>query len=122
MRIIITEEQYNELNKIDDIYDDLDPYYRRRIDFIDIKSEIDRRIDNTTAKYIKLNPRGFTGRVSDIIFGVVWVTIPNEWGANSEDEKLIKYHYEMTERIRNKYGNYIKETLLQKLEDEDNNN
>ena len=121
MKIIITEEQYNELNKLDDIYDDLDPYYRRRIDFIDVKSEIDRRINNTTSKYLELNPRGFIGRVNDIITGVAWETMPNDW-YSLEDERANDYVNEMSERIRKKYGNYIKETLLQKLEDEDNNN
>ena len=121
MRIIITEEQYNELNKIDDIYDDLDPYYRRRIDFFDIKSEIDRRIENTTSKYLELNPRGFIGRVNDIITGSVWETMPNDW-YTLEDERAKDYVDEMTDRVQKKYGNYIKERLLKILEDENNNN
>ena len=122
MKLIITESQYKELNKFDDVYDDLDPYYRRRINFINIKSNIDERIGYRTAKVLKHDPRGLVGHFNDIIHFVVWDTIPDEWGANSEDEKLIKYHHEMSERIRKKYGNYIKEILLKKLEDEDNNN
>ena len=122
MKIIITESQYNELNKFDDVYDGLDPYYRRRIDFIDIKGEIDRRIDNTTSKYIQLNPRGISGRIHDIIHGVAWDTIPSEWGGILDDDKLIDYVNEMTDRIKKKYHGYIMTKILKILENEDNNN
>jgi hypothetical protein len=121
MKIIITESQYNELNKVDDVYDGLDPYYRRRIDFIDIKGEIDRRIDNTTSKYIKLNPRGIAGRIYDIISGVVWDTIPYEWETEIEDIKKSTYVVNMIDKVKMKFGNYIKERLNKILEDEDNN-
>jgi hypothetical protein len=73
MKIIITEEQYNELNKVDDIYDGLNPYYRRRINFINIKSNIDERIGYRTAKVLKHDPRGLVGHFNDIIhllFGI----------------------------------------------------
>jgi hypothetical protein len=121
MKIIITEEQYNELNKVDDVYDGLNTYYRRRINFIDIKSNIDRRIENTTSKYLKLNLRGFIGRVNDIIIGTVWETIPNDW-YSLEDERANDYVNEMIDRVKKKYGNYIKEKLNKILEDENNNN
>jgi hypothetical protein len=121
MKIIITESQYNELNKVDDIYDGLNPYYRRRINFINIKSNIDERIGYRTAKVLKHDPRGLVGHFNDIIHNVVWSTISDEWGG-SEDDKLVGYVYEMMERIKMKYGEYIIEKLNNILEDEDNNN
>ena len=121
MKLIITESQYNELNKVDDIYDGLNPYYRRRINFINIKSNIDERIGYRTAKVLKHDPRGLVGHFNDIIHNVVWSTIPDEWGG-SEDDKLVGYVYEMMERIKMKYGEYIIEKLNNILEDENNNN
>ena len=44
MKIIITEEQYNELNKADDVYDGLSPYFRRRVNFIDIPKTIEAKV------------------------------------------------------------------------------
>ena len=121
MKLIITESQYNELNKVDDIYDGLNPYYRRRINFINIKSNIDERIGYRTAKVLKHDPRGLVGHFNDIIHNVVWSTISDEWGG-SEDDKLVGYVYEMMERIKIKYGEYIMDELNNILEDEDNNN
>ena len=121
MKLIITESQYNELNKVDDIYDGLNPYYRRRINFINIKSNIDERIGYRTAKVLKHDPRGLVGHFNDIIHNVVWSTISDEWGG-SEDDKLVGYGYEMMERIKMKYGEYIMDELNNILEDEDNNN
>jgi hypothetical protein len=121
MKLIITESQYNELNKVDDIYDGLNPYYRRRINFINIKSNIDERIGYRTAKVLKHDPRGLVGHFNDIIHNVVWSTISDEWGG-SEDDKLVGYVYEMMERIKMKYGEYIIEKLNNILEDENNNN
>ena len=120
MKIIITESQYNELNKIDDVYDGLDPFFRRRIHFINIKSDIDERIGYRTAKVLKHDPRGLAGHMNDIIHHVVWSTIPSEWGG-TEDDRLFDYTNEMTDRIKMKYGKYIKEKLKKILEDEDNN-
>jgi len=121
MKLIITESQYNELNKVDDIYDGLNPYYRRRINFINIKSNIDERIGYRTAKVLKHDPRGLVGHFNDIIHNVVWSTISDEWGG-SEDDKLVGYVYEMMERIKIKYGEYIMDELNNILEDENNNN
>jgi hypothetical protein len=132
MKLIITESQYKELNKIDDIYDGLDPYYRRRIDYIDIKDDIDMRIGfrqvfpsqrealHGRMNVLKKSPRGIDGHINDIIHNVVWSTIPDEWGG-SEDDKLVGYVYEMMDRIKKKYRGYIMGKLLKMLEDEDNN-
>lgn len=120
MKIIITEEQYKKLNKIDDVYDGLDPYYRRRINYINIKSDIDERIGYRTAKVLKHDPRGGAGHMNDIIHHVVWNTIPSEWGG-TEDDRLLDYTKEMTDRIKKKYRGYIMDKLLKILEDEDNN-
>jgi hypothetical protein len=122
MRVIITESQYKELNKIDDIYDDLDPYYRRRINFINIKSNIDERIGYRTAKVLRNDPRGLVGHLNDIISRVVWETIPDEWDTDLEDKKKSNYIDEMTDRIKKKYRGHIMGKLLKILEDENNNN
>ena len=121
MKIIITESQYNELNKVDDVYDGLDPYYRRRIHFINIKSDIDRRIDFRTANVLKHDPRGFAGHVHDIIRHTVWSTIPHESYEEEVDERFRHYGTVMYDRIKMKYGRYIIEKLNKILEDEDNN-
>jgi hypothetical protein len=121
MKLIITESQYKELNKIDDIYDGLDPYYRRRIDYIDIKDDIDMRIGFRGMNVLNKSPRGIDGHINDIIHNVVWNTIPSEWGG-TEDERLFDYVNEMTDRVKKKYRGYIMGKLLKILEDEDNNN
>jgi len=120
MKIIITESQYNKLVNADDVYYGLEPYYRRRINYINIKSDIDERIGYRTAKVLKHDPRGLAGHMNDIIHNVVWETIPDEWGG-SEDDRLFDYTKEMKDRIKMKYGKYIIEKLNKILEDEDNN-
>ena len=121
MKLIITESQYKELNKFDDVYDGLDPYYRRRVKYIDIKDDIDMRIGFRGMNVLKKSPRGIDGHINDIIHNVVWNTIPDEWGG-SEDERLFDYVNEMTDRVKKKYRGYIMGKLLKMLEDEDNNN
>ena len=120
MKIIITEEQYDKLNKVDDVYNDLDPYYRRRVKYIDIKDDIDMRIGFRSMNVLKKSPRGIDGHINDIIHNVVWKTIPDEWGG-SEDERLFDYVNEMTDRVKKKYRGYIMGKLLKILEYEENN-
>ena len=120
MKLIITESQYNELNKVDDVYNDLDPYYRRRINYIDIKEDIDMRIGFRSMNVLKKSPRGIDGHINDIIHNVVWKTIPDEWGG-SEDDRLVGYVYEMMDRVKKKYRGYIMDKLLKILGDEGNN-
>lgn len=123
MRIIITESQYNQLNKTDDVYDGLEPFYRRRINFINIKSDIDRRIDFRTANVLKHDPRGLAGHMIDIIHHVVWSTINYDFlvVGDGDGDRWPEYTNEMTDRIKMKYGKYIIEKLNKILEDEDNN-
>lgn len=121
MKLIITESQYNELNKLDDIYDDLDPYYRRRINYIDIKDNIDMRIGYRTAKALKHDSRNLVGHMNNIIHHVLWSTIPDEWGG-SDDRKLHVYADIMFNKLKEKYGKYIIDKLNKILKGEDNNN
>lgn len=121
MKLIITESQYKELYKLDDVYDGLDPYYRRRVKYIDIKDDIDRSIGFRSMNVFKKSPRGIDGHLNDIIHRVAWETVSDEWN-ESADDKLVTYVYEMMDRINKKYGNYIREKLLQILENENNNN
>ena len=121
MKFIITESQYKELGKIDSVYYGLDPYYRRRIDYIDIKSAIDERIGYRTASVLRNDPRGIVGHINDIIHNLVWSTIPSEWGG-TEDDRLVGYVYEMMDRVKKKYRGYIMDKLLKIIEDEENNN
>ena len=122
MKIIITESQYNELNKIDDVYDGLDPFFRRRIHFINIKSDIDERIGYRTEKVLKYDPRGLAGHMNDIIHHAIWSTINFDFLGVGYDDRWSEYTNEMLDRIKMKYGKYIIEKLNKILEDEDNNN
>jgi hypothetical protein len=122
MKILITESQYNQLNKIDDVYDDLEPFYRRRINLINIKSDIDRRIGFRTSNVLKHAPRGLAGHMTDIIHHVVWSTVNHDFLGAGDDDIWSEYTNEMTDRIKMKYGKYIIEKLKKILEDEDNNN
>jgi len=120
MKLIITESQYNELRKVDDVYDDLDPYFRRRINFVNIKSSIDERIGYRTAAVLKHDPNGLAGHLTNIIHRVVWETIPDEWGG-SDDRKLHVYADIMFNRLKEKYGKYIFDKFKKMIEDENNN-
>ena len=122
MKIIMTESQYDELSKVDDVYDGLDPYFRRRINYINIKSDIDERIEYRTAKVLKHDPRGLAGHMNDIIHNVVWETIPDEWDTEIGDETKSSYADMMFDKIKMKYGKYIIKQLNKIIEDEDNNN
>lgn len=112
MKIIISEEQYNELNKVDDVYNNLKPYFRRRIKYINIPEAIDRVIKNIDRFYEKNVTLNYL--VKRIIGNVVWETIPNEMGANTSME-LFEYHDTMAANIMDKYGEYIKRLVKKKL-------
>ena len=112
MKLIITESQYNELNKVDDVYDGLKPYFRRRIKYINIPETIHKVIENIDQFYHKTAT--FHYLVTRIISSVVWKTIPDEMGANTSME-LFEYHDTMAANIMDKYGDYIKRLLKKKL-------
>ena len=113
MRIIINESQYDELNKIDDVYDGLKPYFRRRIKYINIPEAIDRVIKNIDRFYDKTAT--FHYLVTRVISNVVWETIPDEMGANTNME-LFEYHDTMAANIMDKYGEYIKRLVRKRMD------
>jgi hypothetical protein len=102
MKIIITEEQYKELTDWD-IYSQLSPWSRRRMDYVDIKSSIDYYIDRNH-KSIVQDPDDAVERT---IHRVIWKTIPIAWNANIEDDELDKFFGELYPLIYKKYGKYI---------------
>jgi len=102
MKIIITEEQHKELTDWD-IYSQLSPWSRRRIDYVDIKSSIDYYIDRNH-KSIVQDP---DEAVERIIHKVIWKTIPIAWNANIEDDELDKFFGELYPLIYKKYGEYV---------------
>ena len=113
MKIIITEEQYNELTKVDDVYDGLSPYFRRRIEFIDIPQSINQLMNNVHRFYE--NKVSVDYLVKRIISAIVWETIPAEMGYNTSME-LFEYHDIMSANIMDKYGEYIKRLVKKKLD------
>jgi hypothetical protein len=102
MKIIITEEQYKELTDWD-IYSQLSPWSRRRMDYVDIKSSIDYYIDRNH-KSIVQDPDDAIERT---IHRVIWKTIPIAWNANIEEDELDKFFGELYPLIYKKYGEYI---------------
>jgi hypothetical protein len=109
MKIIITEEQYKELTDWD-IYSQLSPWSRRRMDYVDIKSSIDYYIDRNH-KSIVQDPDDAVERT---IHRVIWKTIPIHWNANIEDEEVEKYFDELYPLIYKKYGKFI-ETEVERI-------
>ena len=112
MKIVITESQYKELNNVDEVYNNLKPYFRRRVKFIDIPKAIDKVINNMGRFYGKDTTLDYL--VKRIISSVVWKTIPDEMGANTNME-LFEYHDTMAANIMDKYGEYIKRLVKKKL-------
>jgi hypothetical protein len=112
MKIIITEEQYNELINVDDVYDGLSPYFRRRIEFIDIPQSIEQIMKNVHRFYE--NKVSVDYLVKRVISTIVWETIPAEMGSNTSKE-LFEYHDIMSANIMDKYGEYIKRLIKKKL-------
>jgi hypothetical protein len=102
MKIIITEEQHKELTDWD-IYSQLSPWSRRRIDYVDIKSSIDYYIDRNH-KMIVEDPDEAVDR---IIHKVIWKTIPLAWNVNMVEDEFDKYYDEIYPLINKKYGEYI---------------
>ena len=102
MKIIITEEQYNELSDWD-IYSQLSPWSRRRMDYVDIKSTLEHYISRNH-KMIVEDP---DDAVERLIHKVIWKTIPLHWNVNIEDEEVEKYFGELYPLIYKKYGEFI---------------
>jgi len=113
MKLIITEEQYKELNKFDDVYDGLRPYFRRRVKFIDIPEAIDKVTNNIYHYYDMYANIDYL--VKRIASNVVWETIPMEMGANTNKE-LFEYHDTMAANIMDKYGEYIKRLVRKRMD------
>lgn len=109
MKIIITEEQFNELNKVDDVYNNLKPYFRRRVKFIDIPKAINETFNLTNRLYHK-EPSS-SHLTKNIVRMVVWETIPVEWGGSDDFENINNYLNIMSANIMDKYGEYIKKLV-----------
>jgi hypothetical protein len=102
MKIIITEEQYKELSDWD-IYSQLSPWSRRRMQYIDIKSSLERHIKRNT-KMILDNP---IEAAEGLIYKTIWDTVPLVWNVNMEEDEFDKYFHELYPLINKKYGEYI---------------
>jgi hypothetical protein len=114
MRVIINESQYNELNKVDDVYDNLKPYFRRRVKFIDIPKAIDDMLNNAHRFYH--NEPSSSYLTKSIVRNVVWETIPIEWGSSDDFENINNYLSIMSANIMDKYGENIKRLVRKKLD------
>ncbi len=118
MKIIITEEQYKELTKVDDVFDNLSPYFRRRIKIVDIMDTIDSKIDwvlKSVDVHLLPSDKGLERLVKDVIDRVIWTTEWTEVNWDIDDDKLVEYEDLMMGRILEKYGNYIKKNIIKKL-------
>ena len=113
MKIIITEEQYNELNKADDVYNNLTPYFRRRVNFIDIPKRIERNVSLFDSDWYKQMSMNYLVRL--VVNHIVWETIPSEWGGSDDTRNLGDYNKIMFANIMDRYGEYIKKLIIKKL-------
>ena len=116
MKIIISESQYDEMMGVDDIYDGLDPYYRRRIKMADISDKIDEKIDWVLDSYDTRNlspEKALVILMKDVVRRLIWES--RVWGPEWDDDKLDEYDDLMGNRIMEKYGDEIKEKILNKI-------
>lgn len=116
MKIIITESQYNELTKVDDVYDGLDPYYRRRIKMINISDKIDEKIDWVLKNYYVrdiISDKELAKLIREIVRRLIWES--RVWGPEWDDDKIDEYDDLMGNRIMDKYGDEIKRKTIEKL-------
>ena len=113
MRIIITEEQYNELNKVDDVYNNLKPYFRRRVNFIDMPERIERNVSLFDSNWYKQMSMSYLLRL--VINNILWETIPTEWADTESSVNIGEYNAIMSANIMDKYGEYIKRLIKKKL-------
>lgn len=113
MKIIITEEELRNKINVDDVYNGLSPYFRRRIEFIGIPQSINQIMKNVHRFYE--NKVSVDYLVKRIISAIVWETIPSEMGYNISKE-LFEYHDIMSSNIMDKYGEYIKRLVKKKLD------
>ena len=102
MKIIITEEQYKELSDWD-IYSQLSPWLRRRMQYIDIKSSLERHIKRSY-EIILDDPDDATRR---IIYKVIWDTFPRNSNVDYDETEVEKYFDELFPLIYGKYGEYV---------------
>jgi type III secretory pathway component EscU len=114
MKIIITEEQYKELSDWD-IYSQLSPWSRRRMQYIDIKSSLERHIKRNT-KMILDNP---IEAAEGLIYKTIWDTVPLVWNVNMEDDEFDKYFHEKKNAnilekmgLKDKYQKFLLENHL----------
>jgi hypothetical protein len=118
MKIIITEEQYEELGDWD-IYSKLPPYYRRRIDYIDIKSSLEKNIKKCHRMISSESPND---AVDGIIYKTIWNTIPLRYNVNIDDSEFEEYYRIIYPQIYIKYGDYVMnevDKIRKELDDED---
>jgi hypothetical protein len=116
MKIIITESQYDEMMGIDDIYDNLDSYYRRRIKMADISDKIDEKINWLLDYYdtINLSPeKALAILMKEVVRRLIWES--RVWGPEWGDDEIDEYDDLMGNRIMEKYGDQIKEKILNKI-------
>ena len=102
MKIVITEEQYNELSDWD-IYSQLSPWLKRRMQYIDIKSSLERHIKRSF-EIILDDPDDATRR---IIYKVIWDTFPRNSNVDTDETEVEKYFDELFPLIYDKYGEYV---------------
>ena len=113
MKIIITEEQYEKLGDWD-IYSQLSPFVKSRMDYVDIKSALEHYIDRNHKMIIE-DP---SEAVDRIIYKVIWKTIPLKVNVNIDDEELDKYFGEFYPLIYKKYGKFV-ESEVDRIYEED---
>jgi hypothetical protein len=119
MKIIISESQYDEMIGVDDIYDGLDPYYRRRIKMADISDKIDEKIDWVLGYYDtrNLSPEkaasGLAILMKEVVRRLIWES--RVWGPEWGDDEIDEYDDLMGNRIMDKYGDEIKRKIIEKI-------
>ncbi len=117
MNIIITEDQYKELGDYD-IYSKLPPHFRRRIDYIDIKSSLEKNIKKSHRMISSESPND---AVEGIIYKTIWNTIPLVYNVHIDDSEFEEYYQIIYPLIYKKYGYYVMaqvDKIKEKLDDE----
>lgn len=113
MKLIITEEQYNQLVNIDDVFNGLKPYFRRRIEYVNIPDVIEQKVGLLNQYWHKKPTINYL--VTRVIHNVIWETIPFDWGGSDDMTNLQDYVNTMSVNIMDKYGEYIKRLVRKKL-------
>lgn len=114
---VSTTEDWNNLDAViqipNDIYDNLDSYFINRIEIIEMLSKIDERIDWVLGYFDTRNlsyDKALKYLVNKVIYYLVCDTrmFCSFW----DDDKLDEYDDLMTDRITNKYGEYINGKII----------